>query len=328
MAGYGVALARQTRTLLPAVNTSWDTLKILSDPTRLRLIALVMREELSVAELQEILGMGQSRISSQLALLRQASLVVDRRDGKKAFYSLRQNLPDGQATLLRAAVDSVAGLDVFAEDGRHLDRVLDKRRRLSEQYFNTIAGRLGRNHCPGRSWEAIGRLALRLVPNVVVADLGAGEGLISQLLARNAKQVWCIDNSPRMVEVGMDLAKKNDLSNVSYKLGDIEQVPLPDGSVDIAILSQALHHAIHPQKAVDEAARILRPGGQLLILELAEHDFEKARDLYKDHWLGFKESALELFMKKAKFIKIEVAPVSKETVEPFFETILATGTKP
>ena len=89
MAGYGVALARQTRTLRPAVNTSWDTLKILSDPTRLRLLALVMREELSVAELQEILGMGQSRISSQLALLRQASLVVDRRDGKKAFYSLR-----------------------------------------------------------------------------------------------------------------------------------------------------------------------------------------------------------------------------------------------
>ena len=310
------------------MNTSWDTLKILSDPTRLRLIALVMREELSVAELQEILGMGQSRISSQLALLRQASLVADRRDGKKAFYSLRPSLPQGQMTLLKAAVDSVSDLDVIAEDGRHLDRVLSKRRRISEQYFNTIAGRLGRNHCPGRSWEAIGRLALKLVPNVVVADLGAGEGLISQLLARNAKQVWCIDNSPRMVEVGTELAKKNALTNLTYKLGDIEQVPLADESVDLAILSQALHHAIHPQKAVDEAYRILRPAGQLLILELAEHDFEKARDLYKDHWLGFREAALEQFLKKAKFIKIEVNPVSKEGVEPFFETLLATGTKP
>lgn len=310
------------------MNTSWDTLKILSDPTRLRLIALVMREELSVAELQEILGMGQSRISSQLALLRQASLVADRRDGKKAFYSLRPSLPQGQMTLLKAAVDSVSDLDVIAEDGRHLDRVLSKRRRISEQYFNTIAGRLGRNHCPGRSWEAIGRLALKLVPNVVVADLGAGEGLISQLLARNAKQVWCIDNSPRMVEVGTELAKKNALTNLTYKLGDIEQVPLADESVDLAILSQALHHAIHPQKAVDEAYRILRPAGQLLILELAEHDFEKARDLYKDHWLGFREAALEQFLKKAKFIKIEVNPVSKEAVEPFFETLLATGTKP
>ena len=309
------------------MNTSWDTLKILSDPTRLRLIALVMREELSVAELQEILGMGQSRISSQLALLRQASLVADRRDGKKAFYSLRPNLPASQSALLKAAVESVSALDVITEDARHLDRVLGKRRRVSEQYFNTIAGRLGRNHCPGRSWEAIGRLALRLVPNVVVADLGAGEGLISQLLARNAKQVWCIDNSPRMVEVGTELARKNDLSNLTYKLGDIEQVPLVDESVDLAILSQALHHAIHPQKAVDEAYRILRPGGQVLVLELAKHDFEKARDLYKDHWLGFKESALEQFLKRAKFIKIEVNPVSKESVEPFFETLLATGTK-
>jgi ubiquinone/menaquinone biosynthesis C-methylase UbiE/DNA-binding transcriptional ArsR family regulator len=271
--------------------------------------------------------MGQSRISSQLALLRQASLVVDRRDGKKAFYSIRPELEAGQQTLINAAVASVAKLDVIAEDGRHLDRVLGKRKRLSEQYFNLIAGRLGKSHCPGRSWEAIGRLALRLVPHVVVADLGAGEGLISQLLARNAKQVWCIDNSPRMVEVGKELARKNELTNLTYKLGDIEQVPLANDSVDLAILSQALHHARHPQKAVDEAYRILSPGGQLLILDLAEHNFEKARELYADLWLGFKESALEGFLKKAKFTKVEVNSVSREDTEPHFETLLASGTK-
>jgi ArsR family transcriptional regulator len=320
-------LACKIGTLPASVNSSWDTLKILSDPTRLRLIALVMREELSVAELQEILGMGQSRISSQLALLRQASLVVDRRDGKKAFYSLRTELEPVQLALINAAVGSVAKLDVMAEDGRHLDRVLGKRKRLSEQYFNLIAGRLGRSHCPGRSWEAIGRLALRLVPQIVVADLGAGEGLISQLLARNAKQVWCIDNSPRMVEVGKELARKNELTNLTYKLGDIEQVPLANDSVDLAILSQALHHARHPQKAVDEAHRILSPGGQLLILDLAEHNFEKARELYADLWLGFKESALEGFLKKARFTKVEVNSVSKEDTEPHFETLLASGTK-
>ena len=309
------------------MTSSWDILKILSDPTRLRLIALVMREELSVAELQEILGMGQSRISSQLALLRQASLVADRRDGKKAFYSLRPQLEPGQLALINAAVGSVAGLDVIAEDGRHLTRVLSKRRRLSEQYFNLIAGRLGKSHCPGRSWEAIGRLALRLVPQIVVADLGAGEGLISQLLARNAKQVWCIDNSPRMVEVGTELARKNELTNLTYKLGDIEQVPLANDSVDLAILSQALHHARHPQRAVEEAHRILRPGGQLLVLELAEHTFEKARELYADLWLGFKESTLEAYLKKARFIKVEVSPVSREDAEPHFETLLASGVK-
>jgi ArsR family transcriptional regulator len=310
------------------VNASWDTLKILSDPTRLRLVALVSREELSVAELQEILGMGQSRISSQLALLRQAGLVSDRREGKKAFYSLSPGLGPRQRALLSAAADCVAELSVMAEDRDNLDRILQKRRRISEQYFNLIAGRLGRNYCPGRSWEAIGRLALRLVPSIDVADLGAGEGLLSQLLARNARQVWCIDNSPAMVAVGTELARKNELANLAYKLGDIERVPLQDGSVDLAILSQALHHAQHPQRAVEEAFRILRPTGQILVLDLAEHTFERARELYADLWLGFKESALHGFLRKAGFAQVEVTSAAKETVEPCFETLLASGLKP
>ena len=171
---------------------TWDSLKVLSDPTRLRLLALLLKEELSVAELQEILGMGQSRISSQLALLRQAGFVTDRRDGKKAFYSLRTGLPAKQLTLLRAACDSVADLPESAEDRGSLDRTLHKRRQHSEQYFNLIAGKLGKNYCPGRSWEALGHLALRLVPAITVADLGAGEGLVSQLLARETAHVFDI----------------------------------------------------------------------------------------------------------------------------------------
>ncbi len=309
------------------MNSSWDHLKILSDSTRLRLLALLLKEELSVAELQEILGMAQSRISSQLALLRQAGFVSDRREGKKAFYSLRATLDPKQLTLLRAACDSVTELAESGEDRDSLDRVLQKRRRVSEQYFNLIAGKLGKNYCPGRSWEAIGHLALRLVPAITVADLGAGEGLISQLIAHRAERVWCIDNSERMVEVGTELARKNDLANLTYKLGDIESVPLPDKSVDLAILSQALHHATHPQNAVNEAFRILKPGGQVLILDLNEHNYEKAHDQFGDLWLGFKESALHGFLKKAGFTKAEVTAVSRETAEPFFETLLASGVK-
>ena len=271
--------------------------------------------------------MAQSRISSQLALLRQAGFVADRREGKKAFYSLRAGLPSRQLALLKAACEAVADSAAFAEDRDNLDRILQKRRRVAEQYFNLIAGRLGKGHCPGRSWEAIGHLALRLVPPIVVADLGAGEGLISQLIAHRAERVWCIDNSPRMVEVGTELARKNGLANLAYKLGDIENVPLPDRSVDLAILSQALHHANHPQTAVNEACRILRPGGQLVVLDLKEHAFEKARELYADVWLGFKESALHGFLKKAGFQKVEVTVVSRETVEPCFETLLASGLK-
>ncbi len=271
--------------------------------------------------------MGQSRISSQLAQLRQANLVSDRRDGKKAFYSLRANLPPKTHALLKAAIDSIGDLPALGEDRDNLDRILQKRRRTQEQYFNLIAGRLGKNYCPGRSWEAIGHLALRLTPAIDIADLGAGEGLISQLLARRARQVWCIDNSPRMVEVGTELAQKNGLDNLTYKLGDLENVPLADKSVDLAILSQALHHAQHPQAAVDEAYRILRPNGQLLILDLNEHTFEKARELYADVWLGFRESALHGFLKKAGFGKVEVTTVAKEAEEPYFETLLASGTK-
>ena len=309
------------------MNSSLDALKILSDPTRLRLLGLLMKEELSVAEVQEVLGMAQSRISSQLALLRQAGFVADRREGKKAFYSLRAGLPSRQLALLKAACEAVSDSADFAEDRDNLDRILQKRRRVAEQYFNLIAGRLGKGHCPGRSWEAIGHLALRLVPPIVVADLGAGEGLISQLIAHRAERVWCIDNSPRMVEVGTELARKNGLANLAYKLGDIENVPLPDKSVDLAILSQALHHASHPQTAVNEACRILRPGGQLVVLDLKEHAFEKARELYADVWLGFKESALHGFLKKAGFQTVEVTVVSRETVEPCFETLLASGIK-
>lgn len=309
------------------MNSSWETLKILSDSTRLRVLALLLKEELSVAELQEILGMAQSRISSQLALLRQAGFVTDRREGKKAFYSLRSNLDRKKLILLKAAGESVADLPESREDLANLDRSLQKRRQVSEQYFNLIAGRLGKNHCPGRSWEAIGHLALRLVPAITVADLGAGEGLLSQLIAHRAERVWCIDNSVKMVEVGTELAKKNGLANLTYKLGDIERVPLPDKTVDLAILSQALHHASHPQTAVDEACRILKPGGQLLILDLKEHTFEKAHELYGDLWLGFKESALHGFLKKAGFQKVEVATVSRETNEPYFETLLASGVK-
>ncbi|HEY3755176.1 MAG TPA: metalloregulator ArsR/SmtB family transcription factor [Opitutaceae bacterium] len=310
------------------MSATWDLLKTLSDPTRVRLLALVMREELSVAELQEILGMGQSRISSQLALLRQVGLVADRREGKKAFYSLRPGLAPEHAALLNAAAAAVEGQPAVAEDRENLERVLQKRRRHAEEYFNLIAGRLGKHHCPGRSWEAIGHLALRLTPAIVIADLGAGEGLISQLLARRAKQVWCIDNSPRMVEVGSDLARRNGLENLTYKLGDIEKVPLPDHSVDLAILSQALHHAQRPQTAINEAFRILRPGGQILVLDLNEHAFEKARDLYADLWLGFKEKTLHGFLQKAGFSQIDIAIVAREAAEPHFETILAGAVSP
>lgn len=306
----------------------WDTIKILSDPTRLRILRLVGQEELAVNELQEILEMGQSRISSHLALLRQAELVFDRRDGKKTFYSLHEELPAPIRAVITTSFGSVAHEPEVKSDLQNLTRIIEKRRHQSEEYFNSVAGRLGKNYCPGRSWEAIGHLLFQLVPRIRIADLGAGEGVISQLLARQAEFVHCIDNSPRMVEVGRQLAEKHGIQNLEYQLGDIEEVPLPDESVDLALLSQALHHARHPEKALREAFRILRPGGKLLVLDLRQHSFEKARELYADQWLGFSENQLCNWLAKAGFQQVQARVVTREEFAPCFETLLACGLKP
>lgn len=310
------------------METNWDILKVLSEPTRIRLIALVRQEELSVAELQEILDMAQSRISSQLSILRQGNIVIDRRDGKRSYYSLNTRLPESQAKLIEVSIATVSDSQEIKDDQNNLSRVIARRRRKSEEYFNLIAGRLGKNYCPGRSWEAIGHFLLYLVPRIKVADLGAGEGLASQLLAKRAEHVYCVDNSPQMVEVGKELATKNNLENIEYILGDIEQVPLPDSSVHLALLSQALHHASNPEKAISEACRILKPSGRLIILDLKEHNFEKARELYADTWLGFAENKLHAWLKDSGLDSVEVSIVAREEQEPNFETLLASGVKP
>jgi ArsR family transcriptional regulator len=306
----------------------WETLRLLADPTRSRILHLLHRGELAVGELQEILGLPQSRISTHLALLRKAQLVHDRRDGKKSFYSLARDLPVSVAGIVDAALAASAREPKSAADQRSLQRIIEKRRQKAEQHFNLVADRLGRNYCPGRSWEAIGQMLFLLTPRVRIADLGAGDGTLSRLLARQAESVHCVDNSPRMVQVGRALAKKEHLRNLTYILGNIEKVPLPDRSIDLALLSQALHHAENPRQALSEAFRILKPGGRLLILDLRAHRFEKARELYADRWLGFKENELHDWIEEAGFRQSEVRVVAKEVKEPCFETILATGMKP
>jgi ArsR family transcriptional regulator len=298
-------------------------LSALADPTRLRILAALRENELSVAELQEVLGIGQSRISNHLAQLKSVGLLRDRREGQKAYYRRAE-----MAREIWSLAEGAAGeLGTQARDGEALRRVLGQRQEKSKRYFDAVAGRLGKKYCPGRSWEAVGRLLLALAPRQVYADLGAGEGLISQLLAARAKKVIAVDHSPRMVEVGRDLAKRSGLKNLEYRLGDMENPPIRPGSVDVAILSQALHHAVHPPRVLEAAWKILRPGGTLLILDLVEHTFEAAREMYADVWLGFSPAELARLMREAKFEGVSVEVVAKEKEGPGFQTLLAAGNR-
>ena len=303
-------------------------LRLLADPTRLRLLLLLEKEELSVAELQQILGMGQSRISSHLAQLKRAGVVEDRRAGKNVYYGASENGHDSRRTRIAELTRALAReLPETARDRTSLKLVLRKRQDKAREYFDELAGKFGRRYCPGRSWQALAHALITLLPPLTVADLGAGEGTLSQLLAKNARKVIAIDNSPKMVEFGSQLAKKHGFKNLEYRLGDIEDPPIANNNVDLAILSQALHHAIHPQRAIAAAHRLLKRGGRLVILDLLSHRFERARELYADHWLRFSEVQLHQFLEKNSFREIEVSVVAREKQGPHFQTVFATGVK-
>jgi ubiquinone/menaquinone biosynthesis C-methylase UbiE len=310
------------------MSSTLNLLRLLADPTRTRLLYLLEPGELSVAEIQEILGMGQSRISTHLAQLKRARLVQDRRFGKNIFYSWGEQAPIPQAELKQLLELAARDMPEAKTDRSGREHVLAKRQDRAREYFNRLAGKFGRSYCPGRSWKALSHLLLTLLPEIDIADLGAGEGTLAQLLARRARSVIAVDLSEKMVEFGSQLAREHGFSNLEYRLGDIEEPPIAEQTIDLAILSQALHHAINPARAIQAAYRLLRPGGRILILDLLAHAFEQARELYADVWLGFSEVELSYALQKAGFIETEVRVVSRESESPFFQTLLATGTRP
>jgi len=306
------------------------SLRLMADPNRTRIVLLLEKEELSVAELQEILAMGQSTLSTHLAQLKQAGIVEDRRTGKNILYRLKVRAGEEQEPfrqLMELLRSASAELPEAAQDMDALSLVRLKRQDKVRAYFDEMAGKFGRHYVPGRSWKGLAETFLTLLPPMVVADLGAGEGTVAQLLARRARQVIAVDNSEKMVEFGSDLARRHGLRNLHYRKGDLEALPVEDDTVDVALLSQSLHHAQHPENAVAEAYRILRRGGRIVILDLVKHNFEEARELYADLWLGFTELEIRRMLRKRGFKDLSTAVVHRESKAPHFETMLAAGTK-
>jgi len=298
-------------------------LRLVSDPGRLRLLLMLENDEFSVAELQEILVLGQSTISTHLARLKEAGLVEDRRVGKNNFYRMADGATAGLLKeLLREARPEVPEADA---DRAAAHLVLRKRQDRMRSFFDSVAGRLGKDYVPGRSWKGLAEALLRLLPPLEIVDMGSGEGAYALLLALRAKKVIAIDASEKMLEIGREQAARAGLKNIEFRQGDMEAAPLDASSADLVFFSQSLHHALHPELALVEAARILRPGGRIVLLDLLRHRYEEARELYADEWLGFAESELESWLSKAGFAEIQISVVDKDPETPQFQALLVVA---
>jgi ArsR family transcriptional regulator len=253
--------------------------------------------------------------------------VQSRREGKRAFYRLPETADDRLRSPLHLALEAAREAPEREADAINLRRVLALREDQARLLFNQVAGRFDRSYGPGRSWQAFGQLLLRVLPPLTVADLGSGEGLIAELLALRCRQVIAVDNSEKIIAFGAAKARKAGLRNLEFRLGDLADPPIDSASVDLAVLSQALHHAAEPRQAIRSAHRILRPRGQVMILDLRQHAFGQARQLYGDRWLGFADSDLTRWLEEAGFRDVEVTVVAREEQPPHFETLLASGTR-
>jgi ArsR family transcriptional regulator len=309
------------------VKQTGELFRLLGDEIRLRLLRVLggRHGRLNVTELTAVLGIAQSGVSRHLRLLKEAGLVVEERGGGFSFYRLSPALLDGGFGGLWEALqaqfaEAVSTPAVRADEAR-LQEVL----RLRKENFD-VHGTDRAQFVPGRSWAAWSRALGLLLPPVEVADIACGEGYLSVECARWAKRVVGIDRSTDVLKRAKALAQRRGVKNVSWKRGDMERLPLERESVDTALLSQALHHAGNPGRAISEAARILRPGGRVLLLDLREHDQEWVRDRVGDRWLGFKDGQLEDLLTGADFRDVTVRVGARLPGDPF-TVLIASGVK-
>ncbi|HMO50309.1 MAG TPA: metalloregulator ArsR/SmtB family transcription factor [Kiritimatiellia bacterium] len=307
-----------------AVPHTIELFKALADDVRLRLIRAVMTAELSVAELVQVLGLPQSTVSRHLKPLRDGALVETRRDGTSIYYRKGPALTD--AALTSVLERELARLPTAKSDAAAIKKVLELRRQRSHDFFEKMAGKYGELTQPGGGWAALAAGLAAGFSGRDVVDLGAGEGELALLLARFAGSVTAVDQSKAMLRQVAARAEEAGLSAVVRVCrADLEALPLEDGSADVALLSQALHHAAQPEKAVREAGRILRSGGQLIVLDLMKHDQDWVREQWADQWLGFEEADVRGWMKAAGLREIRTDRLP--AAAPEFSVLLASAKK-
>ena len=299
--------------------------RLLGDDVRLRILRVLTQERLNVTELTGILGIAQSGVSRHLGLLRDGGLVDEAREGGFSYY--RAAVTDGEiapesiwSVLLPRFADAPADAAERADAAR-LQEVLRVRKENFEAH-----GAERWQVVPGRSWAAWSRTLGFLLPSVVLADVGCGEGYLTIEAAHWAHRVIAIDRSGAALATARDRAERRRVTNVSWQRGEIEQLPIADGAVDVVLLSQALHHAESPERALSEAVRVLTPGGRVLVLDLRAHDQAWVRERFGDRWLGFEDTALAEMLTGAGLDRVAVRVGARLTGDPF-TVLVASGAK-
>ncbi|EIL92881.1 methylase involved in ubiquinone/menaquinone biosynthesis [Rhodanobacter fulvus Jip2] len=304
--------------------TASGVLRLLADPTRVRLLALLENEELTVAELAAVLHLAQPRVSTHLAKLKEAELVRDRRAGVSAYYRANNEGDEHQHALLRSLRESIDDA-LLREDAARLPGVLAQRAR-EQGWADTVAGDMERHYSPGRTWETVARSLLQLLATGDVLDIASGDGVTAELLAPHAHSIVCVDSSERVVEAAAKRLKP--FTNVRVLQGDMHALQLGDQRFDLVLMLHALTYAEDPAGAIAEAARMLRPGGRLLAATLGRHDHRAAVEPFDHRNLGFGSDQLEGFARAAGLEVLNCSRLSRERKAPHFEVISLLARKP
>ena len=299
--------------------------RLLSDSTRLRLLMLVDREELSVAELAAITQLAQPRVSTHLAKLKEAGLVSDRREGVFVHYRMAGNIADSSLRALWELLRTNTSDPLIQQDFERISQVLSARSG-SSNWADSVAGDMERHYSPGRTWEATTRTIVHLLELGDVLDVASGDGVHAELLAPRARSIKCLDISQRVVDAGKK--RLRDYSNVSFESGDMHQLPFADASFDTVLLMHALTYTNQPSVVFNETSRVLRPGGRLLAATLQKHAHKNAVVAYNHLNLGFTQSQLRKFSTSAGLEpqNIQISAVEKRT--PNFKVLTLMAGKP
>jgi ubiquinone/menaquinone biosynthesis C-methylase UbiE/DNA-binding transcriptional ArsR family regulator len=298
---------------------AWSAcLHTLADPTRVRLLALLEREELTVAELASITRLAQPRVSTHLSKLKEAELVLDRRAGVSAYYRFNEeNLDPGEKRLWETLRDSTDD-PLLRQDAERLPIVLSARAN-NQNWADSVAGDMERHYSPGRTWEALARSALPLLAPGEVLDIASGDGVLAELLAPHSKKYICLDSSSKVVIAASERLRK--LPHVEVIEGDMQALPFENARFDLVLLMHALTYADKPALSIAEAGRVLKKHGRLLISCLAKHEHRAVVIPYGHVNLGFTEKELRKFAEKAGLEILHCEAVTREKRPPHFEVI-------